>query len=126
MALLKSLIQRLLDSRTTPSEAAHSAMPNGHNLISISPTQSSVDGWSTVYSGIAPDDGYLRVTATAKNQHMVVSAKAGDMESFVVSQLTGDNLATCIPAKKGALISASCRNAENIHIPFFTLVGGGA
>ncbi len=35
MALLKSLIQRLLDSRTTPSEAGHSAMPQEDQVITF-------------------------------------------------------------------------------------------
>ena len=34
--MLKQLIQRLLDSRTTPAEAAHSAMPKPENPTIIS------------------------------------------------------------------------------------------
>ena len=46
MALLKSLIQRLLDSRTTPSEAGHSAMPSydDNAVIEIKPTKAIGEG----------------------------------------------------------------------------------
>lgn len=36
--LIKKLIQRLLDSRTTPEEAGHSAMPSNHNVALTPPT----------------------------------------------------------------------------------------
>lgn len=60
MALLKSLIQRLLDSRTTPSEAGHAAMPSTAKTIFLSKDE-TVGSWGILNAGIAPDDGYLFV-----------------------------------------------------------------
>ena len=48
--MLKQLIQRLLDSRTTPEEAAHSAMPNSGIHMTV--------GDETTTTFIAPSDGY--------------------------------------------------------------------
>ena len=61
MALLKSLIQRLLDSRTTPSEAGHSAMPGSVSTTLLS--NASISDWGTVATGTAADDGYLVLNA---------------------------------------------------------------
>lgn len=51
MALLKSLIQRLLDSRTTPEEAGHSAMPDYSVMTTFT---SDLSGTGTIYEGVAP------------------------------------------------------------------------
>lgn len=61
MILLKSLIQRLLDSRTTPREAGHSAMPGSVSTTLLS--NASISDWGTVATGTAADDGYLVLTA---------------------------------------------------------------
>lgn len=67
--MLKQLIQRLLDSRTTPSEAAHNAMPQEDQVISYGSTTENPGSWTTILSFTAPKDGYAKavVVGTGKN-----------------------------------------------------------
>ena len=60
MALLKSLIQWLLDSRTTPSEASHSSYPDDGTVTQFYPSATSVSSWTKVVdSTIAPREALL-------------------------------------------------------------------
>lgn len=54
MSLIKKLIQRLLDSRTTPEEAGHNAMP-----INIANATNLTMDVGAEGSYTAPADGYL-------------------------------------------------------------------
>lgn len=65
--MLKQLIQRLLDSRTTPIEASNSAMPKETQIISYGTTTTNPDSWTTVLSFIAPSDGYAKLQAKKIN-----------------------------------------------------------
>lgn len=61
--LIKKLIQRLLDSRTTPSEAvvANRANNTGTNIAPLN-TVTSSGGWTTILSAwAAPNDGYIKI-----------------------------------------------------------------
>lgn len=74
MALLKSLIQRLLDSRTTPEEAGHSAMPSATKTTFLSKDE-AVGSWGHSMLERHPlMDIYLsmlvpRTARTAKSEH---------------------------------------------------------
>ena len=70
--MLKQLIQKLLDSRTTPEEAGHSAMPSTTKTIFLSKDE-TVGSWGILNAGIAPDDIYssmlvLRTIRIAKSE----------------------------------------------------------
>ena len=62
--MLKQLIQRLLDSRTTPAEASHNAMPDDAS-ISLTPSVTEPSTWQEVLAATAPTDGYVKIQATS-------------------------------------------------------------
>ena len=55
MALLKSLIQRLLDSRTTPAEAANASIP----AYSKNTQMAQATGTDKTFSAVAPYDCFV-------------------------------------------------------------------
>ena len=63
--MLKQLIQKLLDSRTTPAQAGNSAMPGATKTIFLSKDE-TVGSWGIINAGTAPDDGYLLVLRTIR------------------------------------------------------------
>lgn len=66
MSLIKSLIQRLLDSRTTPEEAGHSAMPSASETVLLTQND-AFQSWGNIYQGVAADDGYVNIFARSVN-----------------------------------------------------------
>lgn len=121
MALLKSLIQRLLDSRTTPSEASHSSYPDDGTVIQFSPSATSVSSWTKVVdSTIAPSDGYVIVRGKATGESYV-QITAGDnpphMERSTfakasLNQYTSLNL----PIAKGKTFKVFAENTAEITV----------
>lgn len=70
--MLKQLIQKLLDSRTTPAQAGNSAMPGATKTIFLSKDE-TVGSWGIINAGTAPDDGYLFVNASAEDNTIAKS-----------------------------------------------------
>ena len=124
MALLKSLIQRLLDSRTTPEEAGHSAMPSV-SAISLSPITSSVTDWAPVYEGIAPTDGYAAIIFTADSDNCIASAQTTNINTFSTPQVKGDVLMAACPVAKGQRFGLYAREAHDIACWFTKTIGWG-
>ena len=131
MALLKSLIQRLLDSRTTPSEASHSSYPDDGTVIQYSPLATSVSSWTTVVnSTIAPSDGYVIVRGTATGESFI-QITAGDnpphMErsSFAKATLHQYSLLN-MPIAKGKTFKVFAENTAEITVGLIkSIVVGG-
>lgn len=121
---LKSLIQRLLDSRTTPSEAGHSAMPSV-SAISLSPITSSVTDWAPVYEGIAPTDGYAAIMFTADSDNCIASAQTTNINTFSTPQVKGDVLMAACPVAKGQRFGLYAREAHDIACWFTKTIGWG-
>ena len=126
MALLKSLIQRLLDSRTTPSEAGHSAMPSSAPTTISSPT--SITSWGTITTFTAPDDGYV----TFRGRSMVGSAAQiaslpleNNPTIITATQDNYQGMSCNLPVVKGKTIEVYGSNIENIDVYFIRLIGGG-
>ena len=122
MALLKSLIQRLLDSRTTPEEAGHSAMPSPTE-VSLTPSVTSQEVWGDVCTGIASSDGYIRMDFGATSPEAIGSARSFGAVAFSTPQKTGDIVSVICPVAKGRAYAMSVRNANNITCAFVKLIG---
>ena len=126
MSLIKSLIQRLLDSRTTPEEAGHSAMPSSAPTTISSPT--SITSWGTITTFTAPDDGYV----TFRGRSMVGSAAQiaslpleNNPTIITATQDNYQGMSCNLPVVKGKTIEVYGSNIENIVVSFNRLIGGG-
>ena len=120
--MLKQLIQRLLDSRTTPSEAGHSAMPSPTE-VSLTPSVTSQEVWGDVCTGIASSDGYIRMNFGATSPEAIGSARSFGAVAFSTPQKTGDIVSVICPVAKGRAYAMSVRNANNITCAFVKLIG---
>ena len=119
---LKSLIQRLLDSRTTPDEAGHSAMPSPTE-VSLTPSVTSQEVWGNVCTGIASSDGYIRMNFSATSPEAIGSARSFGAVAFSTPQIKGDIVSVICPVAKGRAYAMSARNANNITCAFVKLIG---
>lgn len=124
MSLIKSLIQRLLDSRTTPEEAAHSAMPQENQVINYGSTTENPGSWTTILSFTAPKDGYAKavVVGTGKNS---AELYCGNMRVSAFAPVDNASINVVMPVRKGAsvgLVSTVFRSAALYFVPS---IGGG-
>lgn len=110
MALLKSLIQRLLDSRTTPEEAGHSAMPKGDSITLV-----LTKGSDATY--VAPADGYFNVDVES-------SGYINCWGTLLTAASSGVWNKIFIPCKKGEVVKYHI-NGNITYSAFVKLVGGG-
>jgi hypothetical protein len=123
--MLKQLIQKLLDSRTTPEEAGHSAMPSTTKTIFLSKDE-TVGSWGILNAGIAPDDGYLFVNASAEdNTNSEVRAQLGNIFHVSVQAPAPKGLGVAIPVSKGATYSVEGAFVSHITVGFVKVIGGG-
>ena len=123
MALLKSLIQRLLDSRTTPSEAGHSAMPSTSETVLF--TQSDVfPTWDIIHQGVAPDDGYINIVARANNSDNAEMRVASSNTIFSSGQTNNNmDMACSAPVAKGQSYLIKGIQVKEIKIIFVKALG---
>ncbi len=121
---LKSLIQRLLDSRTTPSEAGHNAMPSSSY---ITPTATAVQAWGQMAQGVAPFDGFVRASARASNTSSNIRVTNDTATVFVQSEgtATGQTQGVFVPVAKGDSWSVYGTNRDNVVVRLVKTVGGG-
>lgn len=124
MNLIKSLIQRLLDSRTTPEEAGHNAMPQEDLVISYGSTIENPGSWTTILSFTAPKDGYAKavVVGTGKNS---AELYCGNMRVSAFAPVDNASINVVMPVRKGAsvgLVSTVFRSAALYFVPS---IGGG-
>ena len=125
MSLIKSLIQRLLDSRTTPSEAGHAAMPSTAKTIFLSKDE-TVGSWGILNAGIAPDDGYLFVNVSAEdNTNSEVRAQLGNIFYVSAQAPAPKGLGVVIPVSKGASYSVEGAFVSHLTVGFVKVIGGG-
>lgn len=130
MSLIKSLIQRLLDSRTTVAEAAHSASSTYTEPTWFNGTPTVGDSWTNgLYTGTAPTDGYLNVSGTANinaaNAGAMVQANIGGAQISQVSPLSGQGFNMMAPISKGATFSVNGIRLSDLTARFFKAIGGG-
>mgnify|MGYP006905686963 CR=1 FL=1 len=123
---LKSLIQWLLDSRTTPEEAGHSAMPSSAPTTISSPT--SITSWGTIATFTAPGDGYVTLRGRSIEAAAAQIATLPLENNPTIITATQDNyqgMSCNLPVVKGKVIEVYGSNIENIVVSFNRLIGGG-
>ena len=130
MSLIKSLIQRLLDSRTTPAQAAHSASSVYAEPTYFNGTPTAGNDWvSGLYTGTAPTDGYLNVSGTAyinaADAGAMVQAQIGGAQISQVSPMSGQGFNMMAPISKGASFSVNGIRLSDLTVRFFKAIGGG-
>lgn len=117
--MLKQLIQRLLDSRTTPSEAAHSAMPKPETPTIVSDPVTD-KAW---HSLIAPFDGYFSCKGIAK--HMLIENSAAQW-SGVTGLTSGGYMGFTLPMSKGSKVRYQLdHNSTGVMMTFSKTIRGG-
>ena len=121
MALLKSLIQRLLDSRTTPEQAGHSAMPNTGIRMTVA------DGASTIFT--APSDGYVYQFVNGSSNsstYSICNNSTLGLQGQCNAGNGGQNR-TFVPCRKGDEITCTRQGSPktDVTIIFFATIGGG-
>lgn len=115
--LIKKLIQRLLDSRTTPAQAAHNAAP-GRIDIAISGQEY-----------ICPADGFVTASANAMNAggfdmqlfRNGLSVQGGPQDVSVPAWTQS----AMIPVAKGDTVNISLYNQNSWQWRFISSIGGG-
>ena len=123
--MLKQLIQKLLDSRTTPAQAGNSAMPGAKKTIFLSKDE-TVGSWGIINAGTAPDDGYLFVNASAEdNTNSEVRAQLGNLFHVSAQAPAPKGLGVAIPVSKGATYSVEGAFVSHITVGFVKVIGGG-
>lgn len=123
--MLKQLIQKLLDSRTTPAQAGNSAMPGATKTIFLSKDE-TVGSWGIINAGTAPDDGYLFVNASAEdNTNSEVRAQLGNLFYVSAQAPAPKGLGVAIPVSKGATYSVEGAFVSHITVGFVKVIGGG-
>ena len=123
--MLKQLIQKLLDSRTTPAQAGNSAMPGATKTIFLSKDE-TVGSWGIINVGTAPDDGYLFVNASAEdNTNSEVRAQLGNLFYVSAQAPAPKGLGVAIPVSKGATYSVEGAFVSHITVGFVKVIGGG-
>ncbi len=127
--MLKQLIQRLLDSRTTPAEAAHSARSLFSAPLTFSGKTSAGEAWTdNLVTGISPKDGYLNISASTVNSEnfgTMLQVTSNEVQLSQVSSTSGQGLNFLLPITKGAQFSVNGIRAKDIAVRFFESLGGG-
>lgn len=124
---LKSLIQRLLDSRTTPAQAANASKPGSAVPVDYNPS-ASVDNWGPVLSNsTAVSDGYIWATGrtTSDKGFFQINTQALQITTTGTSNPGGEILNLFTPVSKGQLFSVYGRYLEQVTVRLVKTIGGG-
>lgn len=117
--MLKQLLQLLLNTRTTPEEAAHSALRDTSSPTEIftgSQTYTAPsDGLVTVY-GKSTETGGSAIGLTYNNQPYFYRT---------FQSVKGWQQAVTAPVSKGETISVVLYNLTEVSVKFFKTFGGG-
>lgn len=123
MALLKSLIQRLLDSRTTPAEAGHSAMPSASETVLLTQND-AFQSWGNIYQGVAADDGYVNIFARSVNNTTSEMRVLTSGMTFSSAQTEAEkDMACSAPVAKGQTYTIKGIQVKMIKIIFVKALG---
>jgi len=125
--LIKKLIQRLLDSRTTPAQAANSSMPSDSS-IAVQMLQTATVDWGNVANYTAPTDGFISArgmstSANAYFQIMAGNAATNPSTSLQVST-TNQWPQIVLPVAKGRNIAIYAAMMRDISVFFNSSIGG--
>ena len=125
--MLKNVLSLLLSKFYSKKESelvGHQAMPSTQN-VALTPTTTSIDGWGSVYQGIAPTDGFACIRFTADTATCIASAQTRNVNVFTTPQVVGDILLCTCPIAKGQVFTLCARGAKNIECWFTKTIGGG-
>lgn len=122
--MLKQLLQLLLNTRTTPEEAAHSAMPSS-SYITV--TATAVQAWGEMAKGVATFDGFVRVSAraTSSNANVRVTNDTAAMFSQTEATASGQTQGVFVPVAKGDSWSVFGTNRDNPVVRVVKAIVGG-
>lgn len=121
--MLKQLIQRLLDSRTTPAQAGHASKPGSAVPVDYNPS-ASVDNWGPVLSNsTAVSDGYIWATGhtTSDKGFFQIKTQALQITTTILSlPPTALSRLFCAKILKGSALvlsrkgEATAKNAQEL------------
>lgn len=125
--MLKQLLQLLLNTRTTPEEAAHSAMPSDKYTRLVDNGTIGSEWTTQAFSGIAAYDGYLFFAGTSTSTVPIVGITTAGCASNLTFPWEGARLATTIPIAKGQTWTVQGSSLKDVIIDLSKTVslGGG-
>lgn len=121
--MLKQLIQRLLDSRTTPEEAGHSAMPSASETVLLTQND-AFQSWGNIHQGVAADDGYVNIFARSVNNTTSEMRVLTSGMTFSSAQTVAEkDMACSAPVAKGQTYTIKGVQVKGIKIIFVKTLG---
>lgn len=121
--LIKKLIQRLLDSRTTPEEAGHSAMPSASETVLLTQND-AFQSWGNIHQGVAADDGYVNIFARSVNNTTSEMRVLTSGMTFSSAQTGAEkDMACSAPVAKGQSYAVKGTQVKMIKIIFVKALG---
>lgn len=121
--MLKQLLQLLLNTRTTPEEAAHNAMPS-EQITEI--TGNNVSSWGPIASGVAPYDCIVHAQGrgSVKDSQIRVTNQSANFYNQGQYTNAGGTYGYYVPVAKGQTWNVYGSNIENSVIRLVKLIGG--
>lgn len=125
--MLKNVLSLLLSRFYSKKESAlvgHQAMPSS-SVVRLTPKTTNIDGWDSVFDGVASTDGFACLRFTADSVYCIASAQTANINVFTTPQVAGDILLCACPVAKGQVFTLCARQAKNIECWFTKTIGGG-
>ena len=125
--MLKNILSLLLSKFYSKQESelvGHQAMPSS-SVVRLTPKTTTIDGWGSVFDGVASTDGFACLRFTADSVYCIASAQTENINVFTTPQVAGDILLCACPVAKGQVFTLCARQAKNIECWFTKTIGGG-
>lgn len=125
--MLKNVLSLLLSKFYSKQESelvGHQAMPSS-SVVRLTPKTTTIDGWDSVFDGVASTDGFACLRFTADSVYCIASARTENINVFTTPQVAGDILLCACPVAKGQVFTLCARQAKNIECWFTKTIGGG-
>lgn len=124
--MLKNVLSLLLSKFYSKQESelvGHQAMPSS-SVVRLTPKTTTIDGWDSVFDGVASTDGFACLRFTADSVYCIASAQTENINVFTTPQVAGDILLCACPVAKGQVFTLCARQAKNIECWFTKTIGG--
>lgn len=125
--MLKNVLSLLLSKFYSKQESelvGHQAMPSS-SVVRLTPKTTTIDGWDSVFDGVASTDGFACLRFTADSVYCIASVQTENINVFTTPQVAGDILLCACPVAKGQVFTLCARQAKNIECWFTKTIGGG-
>ena len=125
--MLKNVLSLLLSKFYSKQESelvGHQAMPSS-SVVRLTPKTTTIDGWDSVFDGVASTDGFACLRFTADSVYCIASAQTENINVFTTPQVAGDILLCACPVAKGQVFTLCARQAKNIECWFTKTIWGG-